>query len=331
MVALLLVAAAFVGAEPAWGRPLRDAPAWVDPFWIATLASPWAKVLAFVWGALWGSFANVVIYRLPRGMSVVRPRSRCSSCETPLGALDNIPILSYLLLRGRCRHCKAPYSARYVIVEVICATLSFALYVRFVAVPLLEGGTGSLAAYGAYFLFCLTLVVVTYIDLDLWIIPDVLVLPVAGVGLVVDALAPEVLGVSLLEGAASGAVAYLIFAGIRLYYLKFRGIEGLGLGDAKLLVMVGAFTGTWGVLWTVGAGALQGLLVSVPMLLAGREVANTALEDVHGDDPTLGEEDPDAGVQGRRVPFGPFLALAALEFVLLRDEIAGLVERFLLA
>src|SRR5690606_39513162 len=96
---------------------------------------------------------------------------------------------------------------------------------------------------------------------------------------------------------------------------------GLGLGDAKLLLMVGAFTGPVGLAWTLGAGALQGLLISIPLLRSGKQVANSDLQEVHGDDPTLGEDDPDR-LLGQRVPFGPFLALAALEFVLLRDTLA---------
>jgi leader peptidase (prepilin peptidase)/N-methyltransferase len=131
------------------------------------------------------------------------------------------------------------------------------------------------------------------------------------------------LGIGAIEAVAAGAGGYLLFAAIRWFYLRFRGIEGLGLGDAKLLLMVGAFCGFRGLVWCIGAGALQGLLVSVPMLLLGRNVANSDLQEIHGEDPVLGEEDPHAGVMGRRVPFGPFLALAGLEYVLVRDVIDG--------
>jgi leader peptidase (prepilin peptidase)/N-methyltransferase len=115
-----------------------------------------------------------------------------------------------------------------------------------------------------------------------------------------------------------------LVVGIRWLYLKFRGIEAIGLGDGKLLLMIGIFGGPMAVAWALGAGALQGLLVSIPMLLTGRNPANSDLQEVHGEDPTLGEEDPDAGVMGKRVPFGPFLALAGLEWVLLRRQIEAL-------
>ncbi|MCA9655545.1 MAG: prepilin peptidase [Myxococcales bacterium] len=299
------------------------APQPVDPFLLEVLLSPWARGLAFVWGLLWGSFANVVIYRVPRGMSVLRPRSRCSACETPIAAWDNIPVISYLLLRGRCRHCGEPFALRYLMVELLSGVLSFSLYMKLVHVPLVEGGGPQLVTWLLWLAFGLALLVVTFVDLDLWIIPDVVVLPMAALGVGLAFLQPQWLGIDGPEALLAAGLGYGLFAGIRFVYLRWRGIEALGLGDAKLLLMVGAFTGLPGLVWCVGAGAVQGLLVSVPMLLLGRNVANSDLHEVHGDDPELGEEDPDAGVGGRRVPFGPFLAVAALEFVLVRDLIEG--------
>jgi leader peptidase (prepilin peptidase)/N-methyltransferase len=170
----------------------------------------------------------------------------------------------------------------------------------------------------------MALLVITYTDLDLWIIPNEVVLPVGVIGLVAAAWEPSWLGVEFADAALAAALGYGLIASVRWIYLRWRGIEALGLGDGKLLFMVGAFAGVRGLVWTIGAGAVQGLLVSVPMLLMGRRIASTALEDVHGDDPELGKEDPDAGVMGVRVPFGPFLALAAFELVLLRRQLEGL-------
>lgn len=308
--------AALVGAG-------RIAPVLVDPFLLKVLLSPWAGVVAFVWGAMWGSFANVVIHRVPQGLSVLRPRSRCPACETPIAGYDNIPVLSYLLLRGRCRKCGEPFALRYLMVELLAGVLSFALYMKVVHVPLVEGSGPSLVPWFLWLTFGLSLLIITYIDLDFWIIPDVIVLPMAGLGLVIALLQPQWLGVEIAEAALAAGVGFGLFAGIRLLYLRWRGIEALGLGDAKLLLMVGAFTGLPGLVWCVGAGAVQGLLISVPMLMLGRNIANSDLHEVHGDDPELGDEDPDGGVAGRRVPFGPFLAVAALEFALLRDVIEG--------
>ena len=217
---------------------------------------------------------------------------------------------------------------RYLFVELLAGVLSFALYMQTVYVPLLEGGGPQLGAWTLWFVWGLALLVITYIDLDYWIIPDVIVLPLAAVGLLMAVVLPEVLGVGWLEALAAGVGGYALFAGIRWLYLKFRGIEALGLGDAKLLLMVGAFTGLTGLVWTIGAGAVQGLIVSIPLLRSGRQVANTDLQEVHGEDPSLGEDDPDR-VMGQRVPFGPFLALAALEFMLLRSAIEQWMQAWL--
>ncbi|MEZ4382333.1 MAG: prepilin peptidase [Nannocystaceae bacterium] len=296
-------------------------PAVVDPRLVAILVSPAAIVGSFVWGLLWGSFANVVIWRVPRGMSVVRPRSACPGCGAPIAWYDNIPALSYLLLRGRCRRCRAPLSLRYLIVELLGGFIAFAFYMLHVIVPLIQGGGPGLAAWLLWTVFGLALLIITYTDLDLWVIPNAVVLPVAAVGLGVAALDPAILGVDPIEAVVAAAGGYGLIAGLRWVYLKRRGIEALGLGDGKLLAMVGAFCGASGLFWTVAAGSIQGLLLAVPLLLVGRRVANSDLKEVHGDDPALGEEDPSAGVMGVRIPFGPFLAIAALEFALLRESI----------
>jgi leader peptidase (prepilin peptidase)/N-methyltransferase len=313
--AAVAVAAGFPGLTDVAALQLAVA---ADPVWVAVALHPAAAVLAFVWGALWGSFGNVVIYRLPRGESVVYPPSHCPACSTPIRGFDNVPIFAYLWLRGRCRHCKTPYSARYAIVEALAATMALALWLQLVRVPVLQGADVPWIPWLLWFAFAWSLLIVTYIDLDVWIIPDTIVLPMGAIGVAAALWEPRWLGIPATEALGAGAAGYVAFWAIRWLYLKTRGIEALGLGDAKLLWMVGAFTGYAGLAWTVAAGALQGLLVAVPTLLLGGRVANSELHDVHGDDPELGEEDPDAGVMGARVPFGPFLALAALEFVFLR-------------
>jgi leader peptidase (prepilin peptidase)/N-methyltransferase len=194
-----------------------------------------------------------------------------------------------------------------------------------VVAPLLAGGgTEGLIAWQVWFFFCLALVVITFTDLDLWVIPDEIVLGMSVIGLGLVLWKPELLGVDPVSAIAAGVGGLLLIVAIRWIYLRRRGIEAIGLGDGKLLLMVGIFGGPSALAWTLGAGALQGLLVSIPMLLVGSNPANSELQEVHGDDPELGEEDPDAGVMGKRVPFGPFLALAALEWVLLRRQLDAL-------
>jgi leader peptidase (prepilin peptidase) / N-methyltransferase len=306
---------------------LPSVPVEVPLVWLELLLSPWMRVLAFAWGTIWGSFANVVIYRLPREESVVRPRSRCPACGHAIAGFDNLPIISYLLLRGRCRHCKAPFSPRYLMVELLAGMLSFATFMLAIYVPLLEGAPPGIAAWQLRFFFCLALLVVVFIDLDKWIIPDAIVLPMAAIGIVVAVIDPSILGVGWLPSIASAAGGWALFAGIRLLYLRTRGIEALGLGDAKLLVMVGAWTGPVGLAWCIGFGAVQGLVVAVPMTLLGRRIANTELHEAHGDDPEL--EEREGALLGKHVPFGPFLALAALEYALLGNHIDALFLGFL--
>ena len=298
-------------------------PVEVDPALVWLLLSPWAPMLAFFFGSLWGSFANVVIYRVPRELSVVRPGSRCPACEVPIAWYDNIPIVSYLLVRGRCRRCGEKIALRYLVVEMLAGVLSFALYMQHVSRPLVLGGGPALGAWLLWLVFGLALLIVTYTDIDLWVIPDEVVLPVAALGLIMAGVSPEVLGVGIGEAVLAGAAGYLLVAGLRWVYLRWRKIEALGLGDGKLLLMIGAFCGAQGLVWALAAGAIQGLLVAVPMLLLGKQVAASELQEVHGEDPELGADGE--GVMGARVPFGPFLAIAAFEYVLLPEQIAALV------
>lgn len=301
-------------------------PVEVDPRLLALLMMPLAPAFAFLWGLLWGSFANVVIYRVPRDLSVVRPGSHCPGCEQPIRWYDNIPVLSYLLVRGRCRRCGMKIPLRYITVELLGGILSFTLYMQYVLRPLMLGGAPGVAAWLLWFVFGMALLISTFTDLDLWVIPNEVVLPVAGLGLVAALVDPTVLGVGPVEALASGVVGYALIAGLRWVYLRYRDIEALGLGDGALLAMVGACCGAKGLCWTIAAGAIQALLIAVPMLVFGKKLASTDLQEAHGDDPALGQDGE--GVMGARVPFGPFLALAALEYVLIPEQIEALIGLF---
>ena len=317
------------------------APVSVPEPWLHLLLHPGARVFAFLWGLLWGSFTNVVIYRTVVNVKAIlegktptfsdgetrefwKGRSRCPHCEHPIAAYDNIPVISFLILRGKCRHCKTPLSLRYLIVELLGGLLSFALYMQQVYVPLLEGHAPNIAGWLLLLLFGLTLLSVTYIDLDVFIIPNLLVWIVGAVGLVAAIVEPDALAVPWTHGLAAAAGGFALFGLIHLYYIKVRGLDGLGLGDAHLLLMVGMWLGPLGLAFTVFAGAIQGLLVSLPMLLRNKPVANADVEALHGADPSLGTVDPD-DIRMQRVPFGPFLAMAAMEFVLLRRSIEELL------
>ncbi len=223
----------------------------------------------FALGAIIGSFANVCIHRLPRGESVVTPRSRCPRCGHAVAAWDNVPILSWLLLRARCRECGAPISVRYVLVEALVGAIFF-------AAALLHGLT-PLALAGA--LLGTAAVVLSATDLEARVLPDEVTLGVLALGLLVaaarDLLAVRAAGLSAfrghlvpaLAGAAFGAV---LVWGVGAAYRLVRGAEGMGLGDVKMIAMIGAFVGPAGVLLTLFAASLAGTVAAgLPALLRG--------------------------------------------------------------
>jgi leader peptidase (prepilin peptidase)/N-methyltransferase len=223
----------------------------------AWLSAPVAAVFAAALGAVVGSFLNVVIWRLPRGESLVRPRSHCPGCASPIPAWANVPILSWLLLRGRCAACGMAIPLRYPLVELATAALFAALYLR------LGPGTRLLATW----LAGAALVAVAFIDAEHWIIPDEITLPGIPIGLAFAWLAPEptlasaVLGVVLVGGGMWG----LSLAAERWY-----GRTALGLGDVKLVAMLGAFLGVEPALGVILLGSIFGLLQALPAVLAGR-------------------------------------------------------------
>ncbi|MFH1144470.1 MAG: prepilin peptidase [Candidatus Eisenbacteria bacterium] len=214
-------------------------------------------------GLCLGSFLNVLIYRLPLGLSVVKPRSHCPRCRQTIHAWDNIPLLSYLLLRGRCRHCGVRIPLRYPIVELLGALC--------LVVAALASATPAGAAIRAAFL--LSMVVVFFVDLDHRIIPDEISLGGIAVGL---AAAP-LLGLSRLDsviGAAAGAGGLLLIA---LGYQKLRGMAGMGGGDIKLAAAFGAFMGWQGLLLTMVLGSFLGSAIGIGLLVRGRATAKSAL------------------------------------------------------
>lgn len=210
--------------------------------------------VALAFGLVVGSFANVCIHRLPLGQSVVRPRSRCPRCGHEITALENLPVVSWLVLRGRCRACLARISPRYPLVEALNG-----------------GGWAALAAWFGPSLNTLVLlalftalVVLALIDLDHQILPDVITLPGIVVGLLASLLPG---GPTPLDSALSAAAGYLGFWAVASAYQRARGVEGLGQGDWKMVAMLGAFLGWQPMLLTVFFAALSGTIVGVALML----------------------------------------------------------------
>jgi len=280
-------------------------------------------------GALWGSFLNVCILRIPRGMSVVSPPSHCFACKKRVRARDNIPIVSYFLLRGRCRHCGARFSARYALVEALAAALSaLTLWCFAFDAPGLPLGV-RVARYTAYFTFSAVLLVLTFIDLDTKRLPDIITLP----SIIVFYLAGFATGgpdwLARLVGAFAG------YAFVRLIadaYYYGTGREGLGLGDGKLLAVIGALLGWKALLPIVFSASFVGIAVSVPALVLGRRkrARGDATEAVAASPPSATDSPAlPPSIRRAEVPFGPFLAASALAYVFLYEQVWRFVERVL--
>ncbi len=274
--------------------------------------------LAFCFGALWGSFLNVVIYRLPLGRSVVRPGSACGSCAVAIPWYHNVPILSWFLLRGRCFSCKSAFSIRYPLVEAAAGALAAAVWLK-IAWP----ATGDpapigelLTAWVFLFIFVADLICIALIDLDTMRIPDVLSLPAIVIGLCAAVLVPHVTGVnveeSLLGLLLGGGTLLMVTYG----YFALTGREGMGLGDYRLMAMVGAFLGWRSLLFLLVASALQGIAFALFARVTGLDRALPHPDEF--DDPEA-PRDPAADAEQFRhmaIPFGPFIALAGLEWLI---------------
>lgn len=260
---------------------------------------------ALVFGLLIGSFLNVCILRLPAGRSVTLPRSRCPQCNAIISWYDNIPLVSYVMLRGRCRHCGAAISPRYALVEAATGAISVLLYLKFDFSP----------EWAVYLGFCGALLVLAFIDIDHRILPDPITLNGIWVGIIATIyLAPpnpfvsrilRWLGIDVTNPrlvALIGSLLGIIIGGGLLWgvaeaYLRLRGIEGMGFGDVKMMAMVGAFLGAPLTLLTIMLGSLVGSIVGLLFIrFAGK-----------GRDYEL--------------PFGTFLSVGAIVAVLYGEDL----------
>ena len=223
----------------------------------------------FLFGLAFGSFLNVCIYRLPRGLSVVRPRSACPQCKQSIAFYDNLPVLSWLILGGRCRHCKEKISPRYGIVEGLTGLLFLACYWYF-------GLTFSTLKYCTFAFLLLGLI---FTDAETKLLPDTMTLPGLALGLIFSALVPvndlasqflpgvvnlpfssevSVRLFSLLDSLLGAALGASFIYGAGAIYLRWRGAEGMGFGDVKLMAMVGAFLGVKLTMFTIFSASLAG-------------------------------------------------------------------------
>ena len=231
-------------------------------------------ITLFILGTIIGSFLNVCIFRIPKGESIVSPSSYCPYCDHPIRFYDNIPIFGFLFLGGKCRNCRHPISARYFFVECMAGIFSLTLFLKF----------GLSLNYFAYLAFCYALLVITFIDLDHQIIPDVISLPGIVAGLVLSLFLPDITFLDSFAGIVAGGGALFCIA--FLYGLLTKR-EGMGGGDIKLLAMIGAFLGLKAVIVVLFLGSIIGSIIGITVMLKEKRDSRYA------------------------IPFGPFLAIGA--------------------
>lgn len=243
-------------------------------------------LFAFLFGSILGSFLNVCIYRIPLKQSIVKPASACPHCGRKIRFYDNIPLISYLLLRGRCRYCRGPISIQYPVVELVTGLLSAVLMILF--------GPG--LHYLLLLAFACSLVAISFIDLQHQVIPDVISIPGIILGFIGSLFILPVGWVDSLIGILAGGGSFYLIA---LFFEKIKGREGMGGGDIKLIAMIGAWMGWRGLPFIILISSLTGLVLGGGSLLLSHR-----------------------GFQAR-IPFGPFLALGALIFLFFGSEIVS--------
>ena len=240
------------------------------------------NIFITVLGAALGSFLNVLIYRLPEETSIIFPASRCPHCRKAIRFYDNIPVISYILLKGRCRECHEKISFRYPLVELITAVISLLLFWKF----------GLAFQYLFSFIFVCALMVITFIDLDHQIIPDVITLP----GIPIFFLAAVfAMNLRFLDAFLGFLIGGGCLYGIAFVYELVTKREGMGGGDIKLLAMIGAFLGWQSLLFVLLVSSLLGAVVGISVMM------------VKGQDMKYA------------VPFGPFLSFAAVAYIFFGD------------
>ena len=307
---------------------------------LADLPTELVMGLAVVLGLLFGSFANVVIYRVPRGESVVHPGSRCPSCGKAIPPWNNVPVLSWLLLRGRASCCKIPISLRYPLIEALSGALAWTVVVRVVYGNYATASWWiALLAFFAFTFLAIGLLCAVFIDLDHMLLPDSITIGGTLLGFATIWFRPEI---GWLDSVAGAAIGFgMIWLPFIFLYEKVRGQPGMGLGDAKLVMLAGAWFGWQGAVFALLAGAVQGTIVMlVVLLVAGkidvpegvlrqREELLDAIEAAEGEEREALERelaadpafrlDEDAGIGKAQLAFGPFLVLAILEYMLLGE------------
>jgi len=216
-----------------------------------------AYLYLFLLGTIVGSFYNVCIYRLPKDQDIFLKSSSCRECKQPIKWYYNIPVLGYFALLGKCSHCKKKISPQYPLVEFVTGLLFVYIYSL----------NGLSFATGISILFYSALLIIFFTDLNEYLILDVITLPLTLVGITITLLGKNPFGVGIVESLMGSLIGFSILYLIRWFYLKYRNIEGMGLGDAKLLLFLGSWLGIKSILFILLTSSISALIVAIPIVL----------------------------------------------------------------
>lgn len=244
-----------------------------------------ANIYLFLFGLITGSFYNVCIYRLPKGQNIVSKPSACRKCKKKIKWYENIPIISYLALQGKCSQCKKIISPQYPLVELITGLIflySYSLY-------------GLSLHFAALTILLSSLLIIFFTDLNEYLILDVITLPMTCVGLLITVINQNPFNLTIIDSVSGAVIGYLVLYSIRWYYLKLRKIEGMGLGDAKLLLMLGAWLGIKSILFILIVSSISALIISIPIVIIKKNSKYP-------------------------IPYGCFIVFAAFLYTLLGDS-----------
>lgn len=239
-------------------------------------------LFVFIFGLVLGSFLNVCIYRIPRGLSIVSPPSSCPSCKKRIKWYDNIPILSYIILKGRCRNCKSKIPIKYPIVEPLGGLIALSVFLKF--------GFSLASVFWVVFGYCL--LVLSFIDLELFIIPDIINILLLFFGILF-----ALQNGTIVESLIGGVFGFALFWTIAVIFSKILKQEALGFGDVKLLGAIGIWLGWVGVLYTIFFASFVGSVVGIVLVILYGKTFKA------------------------KIPFGPFLALSAFSYIFFGKEL----------
>ncbi len=242
------------------------------------------EVFVFIFGLCIGSFLNVCIYRLPSSQSITRPRSHCPNCGELIRFYDNIPVLSYLVLRGQCRYCRKTISFRYPVVEILSGLFALVTFLKY----------GVTLEAIIYYVFITALLVITFIDIDHQIIPDIITLPGIPLFFIAGFALPRLTYIDSIIGIFAGGGSLFLVAWV---YQLLTKKEGMGGGDIKLLAMIGALIGWQGVLFTIFVASAVGTVSGILVMLKARKSMKLA------------------------IPFGPFLAIGGIAYIFIGPQL----------